>query len=489
MIFLINFLNNRACILLLAVFLLAGCAQLEQLEQEKPEPLAMLGMDVAWQEGPQTARLGSLRCSIRTSGGSGKVTFELQTLKGGIATIEHSGEESTWSWSPKEPGIYRVKTTATDDTGASVDSSWSAEYRFDPPVDAGSLYAVLPVDNISAAKAPLAEIHQALINALTEKGFQILAHETLDDFMEKNRVRYTGGLNSEIGRKLQEELGVEGVFITSLETWQDGSPPRVSLVSRVDLPGEWPEILWIDSVGLTGDDAPGLLGIGRIKSAEQLLAKGVDSLVNSFQLYLAGGYPTYRAASDRQEMRMVNSANSTADFFGTKIERRHQPRFTYRAPDYDPAGRYSVAVVPFLNVDVRKYAGEVVALHFVKQLSRYENLRVVEPGLVRQIMLDYRMIMEAGPSLANSDILASENILGADIVFSGKVFDYQGTLGMSKVDFSVQAFDGKKREVVWTSRSYATGDEGVYFFAVGRVPSAHGLTTRMSKAVVDLLEE
>jgi hypothetical protein len=148
-----------------------------------------------------------------------------------------------------------------------------------------------------------------------------------------------------------------------------------------------------------------------------------------------------------------------------------------------------VAVVPFLNVEARKYAGEVVALHFVKQLSRYENLRVVEPGLVRDTLLKYRMIMESGPSLASSDILADKNILGADLVLSGKVFDYQGAQGMSKVDFSVQAFDGPKREVIWTSRSYAAGNDGVYFFDAGSVPSAHGLTTRMSKAVVDMLEE
>ena len=488
MICLTSCLNNKTCLLILAVFLLAGCAPLQPLEQEQPEPLAMHGMEIAL-EGPRMARLGSLRCSLSTSGGSSTVTFTLRSRKAGIETIEYSGEESNWNWSPKEPGSYRLKASATDDTGALVDSGWSDEYRFDPPLDPDSLYAVLPVDNLSAAKAPLAEIHQALIKALTEKGLRILAHDLLDPFLEKNRVRYTGGISAETGRKLKDELGVDAVFITSLETWQEGGTPRVSLITRMDLSGEWPEILWMDSVGLTGDDAPGLLGIGRIKSAERLLTKAVDRLLSSLQLYLAGGYPTYRFASDRQEMMMVNSAGSTADFFGTEIESRHQPRFTYREPDFDPAGLYSVAVVPFLNVDARKYAGEVVALHFVKQLNRYENLRIVEPGLVRQTMLDHRMIMEAGPSLANSDILASENILGADLVLSGKVFDYQGTLGVSKVDFSVQAFDGKKREVIWTSRSYATGDEGVYFFDFGRVPSAHGLTSRMSRAVVELLEK
>ncbi|MBI5558356.1 MAG: hypothetical protein HY885_12040 [Deltaproteobacteria bacterium] len=485
MIFLINFSNNRICLLLLALLLLTGCAQ---LEQEKTEPLTMKGMDVAWQ-GPPKARLGALRCSFKTSGGSGQLTFTLQSSKAGIATIEHRGEESSWEWSAKEPGLYRLKATATDETGAVVDSGWSDEYRFEPPVGSSSLYAVLPVDNISAAKAPLKEIHQALLDALTAKGFQVLDQETLEAFMEKNRVRYTGGVSADIGKKLHDDAGVDGIFITSLETWQDSGPPKVSLITRVDLAGEWPEILWIDSVGLTGDDRPGLLGLGKIKNADELLGKGVDSLAGSFHLYLQGGYPTCRLAGDRQEMSMVNSGNKTADFFGAGIKRQHRPHFTYRSPDFDPAGRYTVAVVPFLNVEARKYAGEVVALHFVKQLSRYENLRVVEPGLVRETLLQYRMIMEAGPSLASSDILADKNILGADLVLSGKVFDYQGVQGMSKVDFSVQAFDGPKREVIWTSRSYAAGNDGVYFFDAGSVPSAHGLTTRMSKAVVDMLEE
>lgn len=471
----------------LALFLSVGCAP---QVQNRPEPLALAGMDIAG-EGPQAARLGSLRCSINTSGGSGKVAFVFRTLKAGIETIEHSGEEATWSWSPKEPGIYRIRATATDGAGAVVDSGWSKEYRFEPPVGPGSLYAVLPVDNISAVKAPLKEIHQALIKVLSEKGFRLLAPEVLEDFMEKNRMRYTGGVNAEIGRKLRAELGVDGVFITSLEAWQDGSPPRVSLITRVDLSGEWPEILWIDSVGLTGNDAPGLLGIGTINSAEQLLANALDSLVRSFQLYLEGGYPTYRFASDRQEMKPVNGANRTADASGSKREGRHQPRFTYRAPDFAPAGFYAVAVVPFLNVDVRKNAGDVVGLHFIKQLNRYENLRPVEPGLIRQVLLDYRLIMEEGPSLASSDILTSKKQLGfgADLVLFGKVFDYQEGPSTSKVDFSVQAFDGKKREIIWTSHSYATGNDGVYFFDFRNIPSAHGLTSRMSGAVVDLLEE
>ena len=108
---------------------------------------------------------------------------------------------------------------------------------------------------------------------------------------------------------------------------------------------------------------------------------------------------------------------------------------------------------------------------------------------MRETLLRYRMIMQTGPSMASSDVLQDKDILGADLIVSGKVFDYQGEFGESKVDFSVQVFDGLKREVVWASRSYATGYQGVYFFDWGSVPSAHGLASRMTQAVVGLLTE
>jgi hypothetical protein len=97
--------------------------------------------------------------------------------------------------------------------------------------------------------------------------------------------------------------------------------------------------------------------------------------------------------------------------------------------------------------------------------------------------------MQSGPSLAASDVLTNAEILGADIIVSGRAFDYQGDIGESKVDFSMLAFDGSKREVLWASRSYAVGNSGVYFFDWGKILTAHGLTSRMTQSVVNLLEE
>jgi hypothetical protein len=478
-----SFLNKIGLVLVLAVVFQAGCALI--LEEKQPLTVEIRSIEIV---GPEVARTGAVRLSAEAKGGEGKVSYAFHSVKDGLEAVEQSGEDPDWTWLPKEPGTYRLKVTVTDEAGEVTDSGWSKEYTFGAPVGIASLYAVFPVDNLSGERAPLKEIQAALAEALSAKGFNLLDQGVLEEFMKKNRIRYTGGVSADISKKLQDELGVDGIFITSLETWQDAVPPRISLITRVVLSGNTPEIVWMDSVGLTGNDEPGLLGIGRVREPERLLANALERLMGSFQLYLAGRFPTYRSSSG-QEPRPVNSESRTADATGPGIKGFHRPQFTYRAADFQAAGQYVVAVIPFLNVDARKNAGQVVALHFVKELQRYENLRVVEPGLVRQVLLNYRMIMEAGPSLAASDTLANEAILGADLVLSGKVFDYQGKVGRSKVDFSVQAFDGKRRMIVWTSRSYATGDEGVYFFGLGTVHSAHGLTSRMAKAVAGLLME
>jgi TolB-like protein len=147
-----------------------------------------------------------------------------------------------------------------------------------------------------------------------------------------------------------------------------------------------------------------------------------------------------------------------------------------------------VAIVPFLNLSSRNHAGFVVTLHFVNQLLRTDAFSVVEPGLVREQLLRYRMVMEAGPSMADVEIISSDISLGVDLVFSGTVFDYQDEFGVPKVEFSVKVLEADSRRTVWSSRSQNTGDEGVYFFDVGRTFTAHHLASNMARGTFDAFE-
>lgn len=144
-----------------------------------------------------------------------------------------------------------------------------------------------------------------------------------------------------------------------------------------------------------------------------------------------------------------------------------------------------IAVIPFYNNSSKKYGGEILALHFVRQLVGNEHFRVIEPGEVRDKLLGTRIIMDDGISLAQADVLFEK--LDADFIITGRVLDYmevEGAGGIPLVDFSVLAIARKTSAVIWYSGSRKKGDKGVFFFNWGMVRTANELAELMVSAVV-----
>ena len=149
--------------------------------------------------------------------------------------------------------------------------------------------AVFPIDNLTGTRAPLREIRESLINLLRTRGLDVLEDETLEKFMARNRVRYTGGIDDATAQAFGKETSTKGVLITSLELYNsEANPPKMALISRLVSTGDNPTILWTDGVGLAGDDSPGILGIGLIEDPKILLEKALefvsDSLAGSLQM-------------------------------------------------------------------------------------------------------------------------------------------------------------------------------------------------------------
>ncbi|UCH22635.1 MAG: hypothetical protein JSU83_05265 [Deltaproteobacteria bacterium] len=333
--------------------------------------------------------------------------------------------------------------------------------------DSLNIIAVLPVFNLSGKPAPLKDIRQSLINRFKSQGLNILDEENLEKFIVRHRLRYIGGINEATARAFREETGAEAVLITFVELYSDISPPKIALTSRLVSTGNDPEILWMTGIGLAGDDSPGLLELSLIENPETLLEKTVQHLSASLTGYLSGG----KAWADNRRAR-----------------KKFRSKASYRSPVLDADRKYNVAVMPFLNLSDRKYAGEVTALHFVSQLRTHENLTVIEPGQVRQALLEMRIIMDDGISLAGAESVFSK--LDADIILTGKVLnyqDYQGLTGKPKVGFSALLIEKKSREIVWSYQSYHEGDEGVWFFDWGKVNTAHSLATEMVQLAVETI--
>jgi TolB-like protein len=355
---------------------------------------------------------------------------------------------------------------------------------------------------------------------LTEKGFRLLDDEVLEEFMKRHRVRYTGGVSSRVSRAMKQETGAEAILVTSLEAYEDRETPEIALISRLVSSGEIPEIVCMEGVGLSGEGSTGLLGLGRVTEPQILLEKAIHSLAGALaSCASAAGQRTrvLRVPGDGQPggcdpcrlenpddsagERLCNRADPCLNLFhgcGAELDlislypeeagkRRYLPRGFFRSPTLDPLRTYTVAVILFLNQSDRKNAGRIMTLHFVNQLLRNPMFAVTEPGLVREQLLKYRIIMEAGPSLADTDIIASQSSLNVDLILSGTVFDHQLAAGVAKVDFSVKIIEKKSRKVVWASRSYNSGDEGVFFFDFGTVHTAHALAVKMARGTLELL--
>jgi hypothetical protein len=320
--------------------------------------------------------------------------------------------------------------------------------------------AIFPVENLSGSIAPLKEIKQTFEDRLKAQGVELLGEEALQKLMAKHRIRYTGGIDTRVARVFKEEGKTDAILILSLELYSETYPPKVSLLSRLVSTDDPPIILWAEGFGLAGDDSPGVLGLGLIENPYKLLDKGMGFLFDSL-------------------VRFLSARNGGTVY---PVKRKFRPIIVYESPVFDPGRKYSLAVIPFFNRSGRKNAGEIMVLHFVGGMRRFENFDLIEPGVIRHAFLEYRIIMEDGVSLSQADILFSA--LNADLILSGRVFeyeDYQGTYGKPKVEFSAYLIERKSREVVWDSQSHNTGDDGVFFFDRGRVNTASAMASQMTQ--------
>ncbi len=338
-----------------------------------------------------------------------------------------------------------------------------------PGVEKKLRIAVLPFSNLSGTPAPLEDIRKLLINSLKTEGLDILDEEALERFIVNHRIRYVGGITRATAQDLKLETGADAVLITSVELYSEAPPPKISLTSRLVFTGKSPVILWMVGKGLAGDESVGIFELSLIDDPQKLLRKAVRHLTISLIKYLSG------------EGDETDSQRKIVKFW---------PKEFYRSPIVEPTMKYHVAVVPFLNLSERKFAEEIMAHHFVRQLRTLENFTVIEPGMVRQALLKYRIIMDEGMSLADADALFSK--LDVDLILSGKIFDYQdylGATGKPKVGFSALLIEKKSREVVWTCLSKNEGDDSVFFFDWGKINTAHTMASEMVLSAVETIIE
>jgi hypothetical protein len=190
----------------------------------------------------------------------------------------------------------------------------------DPLVGGAALtIAVFPVENLTRKMLPLERIRTSLIEGFRVRGFSILGDETLEQFRDRHRLRYMEGVTAEIGHTLRDETGATAVLIPVIEAYEETFPPKIELMCRVVDIVNQPVILWMESVGMTGEDSLGLLQLGVVTDPHKMLNDAVERLADSFVSFRAGTRPRqersgnefkpksfYRSAALGPDLREIN---------------------------------------------------------------------------------------------------------------------------------------------------------------------------------------
>jgi TolB-like protein len=325
--------------------------------------------------------------------------------------------------------------------------------------------AVFPLENLTGGRLADDEVRRFLVASLTANGVAVLRDEVLEEFMKRHRVRYAAGIDGPTAVSLRTELGVEAVLFASVELSMATAPPKVALIARLVSTAAAPVVLWSADVGLTGDDAPGFFELGIVNDYAVLQARALEGLAGSLIRFVTAG-----------EQRTVKASS------------RFRPKSAYRRLALETGRRYSVAVVPFIDMSGRRNAGEILAWLFVRHLAGLGPFDVVETGVTRRQFLDARIIMEGGLSVTDAETVAA--LMEADYVLGGRVMrydDYEGSGGRARVDFSAVLIERKSRRVVWSSDSYDETDDGVGFLDRETARTAHAMATQMVRVTVEMI--
>jgi len=324
--------------------------------------------------------------------------------------------------------------------------------------------AVLPFSNLAGGPAPLKELRAQLELSLQDRGVTLVPERDVEAFLARHRIRWTGGIDAQAAKAVSAELGATAVLVTSVDLYQNATPPSIGLRARLVSAGDEAKILWVDSQAHVGDESPGVFELGIVNDVEKLQERTIGELTGSLAAFLSGKGPRAKGCSDFD---------------------RFAPQASYRTPRVSLPAR--VAILPFVNDTTRRDAGEVVSLEFLRQLEA-AGLAVVEPGLLREELLNFRIVVSEGVSLDAARVVME--LLDADYVLAGAVRDFQATVSAQAapvVQFTAMLLDRRNEEVVWEASSYHRGDENVFFFDVGHVDTAQDLTCRMAAAAVDAM--
>ncbi|MBK7876253.1 MAG: hypothetical protein IPJ77_10930 [Planctomycetes bacterium] len=376
-----------------------------------------------------------------------------------------------------------------------------------------SRYAVLPLRNLSADVEGARELENGLCAALAERGARFVPDAALDAVLQRHRVRYTDSLSVADARAVRDATGASFALAGVVFEFVRGSTPRVALCVRViDLASG--ERVQSSFVALRGEDSRGLLGLGAVEDAGELVERAIDRILADFG---PNGGPLVRrfvvdaararadnasvqddvapraaAPKDAKPSAAAGAESANADA-GSAVDANpsaspevsDDPELAERAP----IGR--LALLPFVNRSTRADAGTSVAELLAHAWFQATGAQIVESSALRSALVRARI--RSLTEIDTATLASIGAVLDARWFALGSVdrFGEEAVVRDQRypeVEFTVRLVDGRTGLVAASKTLRLRGDDGETLLRLGVERNALALASDAARELVLALE-
>lgn len=337
-----------------------------------------------------------------------------------------------WTWLALAAGPFVPPAGAATDTA--IDTA--IDTANDTATDAATAprWIVLPFADYTDAQTGR-RLAPQLEAELAARNIEIVGNAEIRPILRSLRIRSSEGIGQDELRRLAAEIEFDFLVLGSWDILRDGGNPEFGLSMRV-LDRDGGRIVRAVSTGATGDDFTGLLGRGRLLQLDDLVRHTLPVFVSEL-LADTNESPRARAVS----------------------------------------GCRRVAIIPLDDAVERVPAGPIVQNSILARLVQ-AGYEVVEPGFVRELMLESEIAARGGVDLPTSRLLSER--LGVCRVITGEVDRFEWATGDPATTVPSVAFGLRTVlpvegliDRVWELER--TGSESDRFLQRGRIHAVHPL--------------
>lgn len=179
--------------------------------------------------------------------------------------------------------------------------------------------AILPLENLTEDPNATDIVTEHIKRELKGKGWVLITKaDTVEQFLAKRRIRYTGAVTRLTVREMGKVLGIDAVLVGSVTQFSDSKDKSTAGVSARLISALDGSLIWADNMAYTTRDFEGILGLGVVTSVEEISSIVVKDLVRSiadrffiaqaalspFEIERVAAYPTVGKGGDKIDLKV-----------------------------------------------------------------------------------------------------------------------------------------------------------------------------------------